>query len=90
MFSPYLPSQVDTLNQGCQNIYYWHPTLKRESGVRIFGLASGVAALVGEAVGVGLMRTSERTAGRLRETVLIYFVWLGTGILCSWSPTPWL
>ena len=48
--------------------------------LRILGLAFGVAVLVGETVGVGIMRTSGPTAGRLGAPILIYLVWLGVGI----------
>lgn len=48
--------------------------------LRILGLAFGVALVVGQTVGVGIMRTSGPTAGRLGQPVLIYLVWLGVGI----------
>jgi APA family basic amino acid/polyamine antiporter len=48
--------------------------------LRILGLAFGVAVVVGETVGVGIMRTSGPTAGRLGEPLLIYLVWVGVGI----------
>jgi len=48
--------------------------------LRILGLAFGVAVVVGHAVGVGIMRTSGPTAGRLGEPLLIYLVWLGVGL----------
>ena len=48
--------------------------------LRILGLAFGVAVVVGNTVGVGIMRTSGPTAGRLGQPVLIYLVWLGVGI----------
>ena len=43
--------------------------------LRILGLAFGIAVVVGETVGVGIMRTSGPTAGRLGEPALIYLVW---------------
>jgi APA family basic amino acid/polyamine antiporter len=48
--------------------------------LRILGLAFGMAAVVGETVGVGIMRTSGPTAGRLGQPALIYLVWGGVGI----------
>lgn len=48
--------------------------------LRILGLAFGIAVVVGETVGVGIMRTSGPTAGRLGEPALIYLVWVGVGI----------
>jgi APA family basic amino acid/polyamine antiporter len=48
--------------------------------LRVLGLAFGLAVVVGETVGSGIMRTSGPTAGRLETPVLIYLVWLGTGI----------
>jgi APA family basic amino acid/polyamine antiporter len=48
--------------------------------LRILGLAFGVAVVVGGTVGVGILRTSGPTAGRLGQPVLIYLVWLGVGI----------
>ncbi|GAC1453278.1 MAG: amino acid permease [Steroidobacteraceae bacterium] len=48
--------------------------------LRILGLAFGMAAVVGNMVGVGIMRTPGPTAGRLGEPALIYLVWLGLGI----------
>ena len=38
--------------------------------LRILGLAFGVAAVVGNTVGVGIMRTSGLTAGRLGDPAL--------------------
>ena len=52
----------------------------RRSLLRILGLAFGMAVVVGETVGVGIMRTSGPTAGRLGEPALVYLVWLGVGI----------
>jgi APA family basic amino acid/polyamine antiporter len=52
----------------------------RRGLLRIFGLAFGMAVVIGETVGVGIMRTSGATAGRLAEPVLIYLVWLGVGL----------
>lgn len=48
--------------------------------LRILGLAFGIAVVVGETVGVGIMRTSGPTAGRLGAPRLIYLVWAGVGI----------
>ena len=48
--------------------------------LRILGLAFGIAAVIGETVGVGIMRTSGPTAGRLGEPLLIYLVWLVVGV----------
>src|SRR5215470_5195344 len=48
--------------------------------LRILGLAFGVAVVVGNTVGVGIMRTSGPTAGRLGDPALIYLVWLGVGL----------
>jgi len=48
--------------------------------LRVVGLAFGIAVVVGDTVGVGIMRTSGPTAGRLGQPVLIYLVWLGVGI----------
>jgi basic amino acid/polyamine antiporter, APA family len=48
--------------------------------LRALGLAFGIAAVIGDTVGVGIMRTSGPTAGRLGEPMLIYFVWLAVGI----------
>jgi len=48
--------------------------------LRILGLAFGIAVVVGETVGVGIMRTSGQTAGRLGDPALIYLVWVGVGI----------
>jgi APA family basic amino acid/polyamine antiporter len=48
--------------------------------LRILGLAFGIAVVVGQTVGVGIMRTSGPTAGRLGDPALIYLVWLGVGL----------
>jgi basic amino acid/polyamine antiporter, APA family len=48
--------------------------------LRAVGLAFGIAAVIGDTVGVGIMRTSGATAGRLGRPMLIYFVWLAVGI----------
>ena len=48
--------------------------------LRVVGLAFGIAVVVGDTVGVGIMRTSGPTAGRLLHPLLIYLVWLGVGI----------
>ena len=48
--------------------------------LRILGLAFGVAVVVGETVGVGIMRTPGETAGRLLDPKLIYLVWAGVGL----------
>lgn len=48
--------------------------------LRVVGLAFGIAVVVGDTVGVGIMRTSGPTAGRLGHPVLIYLVWLGVGM----------
>jgi APA family basic amino acid/polyamine antiporter len=48
--------------------------------LRILGLAFGVAVVIGNTVGVGIMRTPGPTAGRLRDPTLIYLVWLGVGL----------
>ncbi|HEX5461930.1 MAG TPA: APC family permease [Steroidobacteraceae bacterium] len=53
--------------------------LPRRRLLRVLGLAFGLAVVVGETVGVGIMRTSGPTAGRLAEPWLIYLVWLGVG-----------
>ncbi|MBV8910837.1 MAG: APC family permease, partial [Gammaproteobacteria bacterium] len=48
--------------------------------LRAVGLAFGIAAVIGDTVGVGIMRTSGPTAGRLGQPMLIYCVWLAVGI----------
>lgn len=48
--------------------------------LRILGLGFGVAVLFGGTVGVGIMRTSGATAGRLGDPALIYAVWAGIGL----------
>ena len=48
--------------------------------LRILGLAFGMAVVVGHSVGVGIMRTSGPTAGRLGTPTLIYLVWLSLGV----------
>ena len=48
--------------------------------LRVVGLAFGIAVVVGDTVGVGIMRTSGPTAGRLGQPALIYLVWLGVGV----------
>jgi APA family basic amino acid/polyamine antiporter len=48
--------------------------------LRILGLAFGIAVVVGDTVGVGIMRTPGATAGRLGSPALIYLVWLALGI----------
>jgi APA family basic amino acid/polyamine antiporter len=48
--------------------------------LRVVGLAFGIAVVVGDTVGVGIMRTSGPTAGRLGQPALIYLVWLGVGM----------
>jgi APA family basic amino acid/polyamine antiporter len=48
--------------------------------LRILGLGFGVAVLFGGTVGVGIMRTSGATAGRLADPALIYAVWAGIGL----------
>ena len=48
--------------------------------LRVVGLAFGIAVVVGDTVGVGIMRTSGPTAGRLERPMLIYLVWLAVGI----------
>jgi APA family basic amino acid/polyamine antiporter len=59
-----------------------HTSGIRQAGglLRILGLAFGIAVVVGDTVGVGIMRTTGPTAGRLGEPWLIYTVWLGIGI----------
>src|SRR5262245_32208558 len=52
----------------------------RRGLLRILGLAFGMAVVIGETVGVGIMRTSGATAGRLGSPALIYLVWLGVGV----------
>jgi len=47
---------------------------------RIVGLTFGLAVVVGETVGVGIMRTPGPTAGRLADPTLIYLVWGGVGV----------
>jgi APA family basic amino acid/polyamine antiporter len=54
--------------------------LPRRRLLRVLGLAFGLAVVVGETVGVGIMRTSGPTAGRLMQPWLIYLVWLSVGI----------
>jgi basic amino acid/polyamine antiporter, APA family len=48
--------------------------------LRAVGLAFGIAVVVGDTVGVGIMRTSGPTAGRLGQPLLIYFVWSAVGL----------
>jgi basic amino acid/polyamine antiporter, APA family len=48
--------------------------------LRAVGLAFGIAVVVGDTVGVGIMRTSGPTAGRLGQPLLIYFVWAAVGL----------
>jgi APA family basic amino acid/polyamine antiporter len=48
--------------------------------LRVVGLAFGIAVVVGDTVGVGIMRTSGPTAGRLEKPMLIYLIWLIVGI----------
>jgi APA family basic amino acid/polyamine antiporter len=52
----------------------------RQGLLRILGLGFGVAVLFGGTVGVGIMRTSGATAGRLGDPALIYAVWAGIGL----------
>jgi basic amino acid/polyamine antiporter, APA family len=52
----------------------------RRGLLRILGLGFGVAVLFGGTVGVGIMRTSGATAGRLGDPALIYAVWAGIGL----------
>jgi APA family basic amino acid/polyamine antiporter len=52
----------------------------RRGLLRILGLAFGIAVLVGETVGVGIMRTSGPTDGRLVDPLLIYLVWAAVGL----------
>jgi basic amino acid/polyamine antiporter, APA family len=54
--------------------------LPRRRLLRVLGLTFGLAVVVGETVGVGIMRTSGPTAGRLVDPWLIYLIWLGVGI----------
>src|ERR1700730_14045583 len=56
------------------------PTSPGRGLLRILGLAFGIAVVVGETVGVGIMRTSGQTAGRLGDPALIYLVWVGVGV----------
>jgi APA family basic amino acid/polyamine antiporter len=56
------------------------PAAPRRGLLRILGLAFGIAVVIGETVGVGIMRTSGATAGRLAQPALIYLVWLGVGL----------
>ncbi|MBV8495888.1 MAG: APC family permease [Gammaproteobacteria bacterium] len=53
--------------------------------LRILGLAFGIAVVVGDMVGVGIMRTPGPVAGLLGSPGLIYLVWLAIGIyiLCA-------
>ncbi|MBV8342122.1 MAG: APC family permease, partial [Gammaproteobacteria bacterium] len=53
--------------------------------LRILGLAFGVAVVVGDMVGVGIMRTPGPVAGRLGSPGLIFLVWLAIAIytLCA-------
>jgi APA family basic amino acid/polyamine antiporter len=48
--------------------------------LRILGLGFGVAVVVGDMVGVGILRTTGPSAGRLGEPVLIYLVWGCIGV----------
>jgi|SRR5579871_1268764 len=48
--------------------------------LRAVGLAFGIAVVVGDTVGVGIMRTSGPTAGRLGGPLPIYFVWSAVGL----------
>jgi basic amino acid/polyamine antiporter, APA family len=48
--------------------------------LRAVGLAFGIAVVIGDTVGVGIMRTSGPTAGRLAQPLLIYFVWSAVGV----------
>jgi basic amino acid/polyamine antiporter, APA family len=48
--------------------------------LRILGLAFGIAVVVGDTVGVGIMRTPGPTAARLQDPLLIYLVWLALGV----------
>jgi basic amino acid/polyamine antiporter, APA family len=48
--------------------------------LRAVGLAFGIAVVIGDTVGVGIMRTSGPTAGRLGQPLLIYFVWSAVGL----------
>jgi basic amino acid/polyamine antiporter, APA family len=48
--------------------------------LRILGLTFGIAVVVGDTVGVGIMRTPGATAARLRDPALIYCVWIALGL----------
>jgi basic amino acid/polyamine antiporter, APA family len=48
--------------------------------LRILGLAFGIAVVVGETVGVGIMRTPGPVDARLGTPALIYLVWLALGV----------
>jgi basic amino acid/polyamine antiporter, APA family len=48
--------------------------------LRILGLAFGIAVVVGDTVGVGILRTPGATAARLQHPALIYGVWLALGL----------
>jgi APA family basic amino acid/polyamine antiporter len=54
--------------------------LPRRRLLRILGLAFGIAVVVGDTVGVGIMRTPGATAARLRDPALIYCVWIALGL----------
>ena len=54
--------------------------MPRRPLLRTLGLAFGLAVVIGETVGVGIMRTSGPIAGRLGEPWLVYLVWLGVGV----------
>jgi basic amino acid/polyamine antiporter, APA family len=54
--------------------------LPRRHLLRILGLAFGIAVVVGDTVGVGILRTPGATAARLQHPALIYGVWLALGL----------
>jgi basic amino acid/polyamine antiporter, APA family len=53
--------------------------------LRILGLAFGIAVVIGETVGVGIMRLPGPIDARLGSPALIYLVWIAIGIytLCA-------
>ena len=52
----------------------------RQQLLRILGLSFGIAVVVGDTVGVGIMRTPGVIAGRLGSPALVYLVWAGIGL----------
>src|SRR3954454_2659639 len=48
--------------------------------LRVFGVVFGLAVIVGNTIGAGILRTPGEVAGRLPSAALFFGVWVGGGV----------